>query len=424
MSPTRLCVVLFAVAACAPADAEVQDTSSSTSGQGLYAAAFGSLYVRGTHNGWGLTAMRLENDHAWVAEVAFGTSGQERFKFDVRGDWVTNYGDNEPDSTADRNGRDIAGQAGKTFLIHFNDQSAFYWLEEKTYTANVTLKLPVGLSPSALNAAQAQLFKDGQNYGWNLVYADSTSATVPLCCLAKGSSYRLRVEKFVGQRRFGGEVTWTVDGRSEPIALVLTVTEWPTDGFGSVEVVAFADRFENHQLVSTPWSGMDIFAGDWHAGDRRGTTDASGRFTLMLPAGRAQLSAMVMTGSHSVASTSGEVVVVARANVRTELHLAPTTVAIRAHADVGFGQAVYVSGATSYLGEWKTATRLTWDGASRQWTMVQNLPMGVPYKLLVGPWLAAPTVPVTQLRWEQGGDRIVTPPNGSYQSNLEAWPVF
>lgn len=87
---------------------------------------FPSLYVRGTNNAWGLTAMTKTAGVWSVNNVTFGATGTERFKFDVKGDWTQNYGGSGLTGTAVASGGDIAVAAGATYNITFNEATLAY----------------------------------------------------------------------------------------------------------------------------------------------------------------------------------------------------------------------------------------------------------------------------------------------------------
>ncbi len=93
-----------------------------------YGKTLPQAFLRGTGNDWKLTPMTLTADHTWKGTMSFGGGGQERFKFDVYGDWSHEYGDSAPpDGVADRGGADvaIAGGAG-SYEITFDDESRAY----------------------------------------------------------------------------------------------------------------------------------------------------------------------------------------------------------------------------------------------------------------------------------------------------------
>jgi subtilisin family serine protease len=94
---------------------------------GAFAHIFPQLHLRGTHNNWGNAAMALVADNTWEADVNFGTTSTERFKFDVNGDWSNSYGDTQRDGIAEPGGADISvTQGAGTYRIRFNDSTRAY----------------------------------------------------------------------------------------------------------------------------------------------------------------------------------------------------------------------------------------------------------------------------------------------------------
>ncbi|MGC3999502.1 MAG: Ig-like domain-containing protein [Anaeromyxobacter sp.] len=93
-----------------------------------YSSSYTTMYVRGTNNSWGTTAMSLVANNTWqAASVTFGSTTSESFKFDVAGNWTTNWGDNNNDGYADSGGANIvvSGGAG-SYTITFNDSTKAY----------------------------------------------------------------------------------------------------------------------------------------------------------------------------------------------------------------------------------------------------------------------------------------------------------
>ncbi len=89
---------------------------------------FEQLNFRGTPNSWGNTAMALVADNTWELEVNFDNQPQQRFKFDVTGDWSQNYGDNGNDGRLDQAGADIYFSGCGLFKVQVNDSSKTYIL--------------------------------------------------------------------------------------------------------------------------------------------------------------------------------------------------------------------------------------------------------------------------------------------------------
>ncbi|RCU50940.1 alpha-amlyase [Corallincola holothuriorum] len=85
-----------------------------------------SLYFRGTPNGWTTTAMTLVADNTWFVEVAFDGQADQRFKFDVHGDWSYNFGDDGADGSLEQTGADIYTNANETLGVTVNDADMTY----------------------------------------------------------------------------------------------------------------------------------------------------------------------------------------------------------------------------------------------------------------------------------------------------------
>ena len=109
-------------------------------------AEFKQVFFRGTPNNWGLTAMQLIDDNLWQIKVTFAETdnGPNRFKFDINGDWIFNFGDIDQacrdeslcEGTAitrsDNGGHavsDILVNGPGTYNITFNDKSRRYRVE-------------------------------------------------------------------------------------------------------------------------------------------------------------------------------------------------------------------------------------------------------------------------------------------------------
>ena len=423
------CLVgLALVSGCGVGTVDTDLAGIEASGQGVttaFASTYPSVYLRGSMNGWKKTAMKLVSDHQWEGEAVF-PAGSGLFKFDVYGNWSVNFGDDDLDQTADAYGANIAVAGGKTYRISFNDESRFYWIEEKTYAATVVLQLPAGVDRQAFAGQQARFARDGEP-AWSVgLYVDSdhTGPYCPLPGLSKGSSYTFSLDLILGGKRYVTQKTFTVDGKVDDKKVTAKVTEASLAGYGTVELSVLADAWQSGALASNPCGEIDVFLGDWQAGNRLGRTGTDGKVTLTLPAGEQRVTVFTMTSSHSVASGSTSVTVQAGRAVAAEVHLASLTVVVRAHYDCGTGNALYLSGASSYLGDWKTALKMAYDPSAGAWVFQGNLPVGLPFKIVRGPWVDGVTTSTTQLSWELGADRVVTPPVGYYQTELDAYPAF
>lgn len=119
-----------------PAKAAVALHGGAMSGGGCTsncppAQNFASLSVRGTFNGWGTTAMTLVANNTWQATVTLTGAANQRLKFDVYGDWGTNYGDTNADGVLEQSGGDIYHSGAGEYRITVNDQNLTYTIEQQ-----------------------------------------------------------------------------------------------------------------------------------------------------------------------------------------------------------------------------------------------------------------------------------------------------
>lgn len=99
---------------------------SDCNGAGGFAKNFSSLNFRGTPNGWGTTEMTLVADNTWEVNINFDGQNNQRYKFDVAGDWSQNYGDNNADGGLDASGGDISTSVVGEYKVQVNDGSLTY----------------------------------------------------------------------------------------------------------------------------------------------------------------------------------------------------------------------------------------------------------------------------------------------------------
>tara|TARA_B100000745_G_scaffold135650_1_gene88659 strand:+ start:5347 stop:7317 length:1971 start_codon:yes stop_codon:yes gene_type:complete len=83
-----------------------------------------SMNLRGSFNSWANLAMTCNNDGVWEAQASFPAAGS--FKFDVTGNWATNYGDDNGDNFVDAGGDNIPVASGGNYTVKFNDNTGSY----------------------------------------------------------------------------------------------------------------------------------------------------------------------------------------------------------------------------------------------------------------------------------------------------------
>ncbi|HMO04214.1 MAG TPA: PKD domain-containing protein [Kiritimatiellia bacterium] len=144
------------------------------------------VYLRGSHNNWGSQLMTLVSNNVWETEANFGSSSNERFKFDVYGDWSLNFGDNNNDGIAEQSGGNIAVSSGAgTYRIRYNDADRRYTVTKiggtfaRDFTAVAVAGTMNGWNPAANNL---QVIGD---YTWSGTFV--LSGDVQLKFAANGS---------------------------------------------------------------------------------------------------------------------------------------------------------------------------------------------------------------------------------------------
>lgn len=108
---------------------DVSPVASCDQEQGGFKKQFASLNFRGTANNWSATPMVLTADNQWQLVVALDGQANQRFKFDLYGDWSTNYGDNNSDGVLEQTGADIFYSGVGDYKIVVNDSTLSYSIE-------------------------------------------------------------------------------------------------------------------------------------------------------------------------------------------------------------------------------------------------------------------------------------------------------
>ena len=78
-------------------------TATATTG---YASNFSAMYLRGTENSWGATAMTLVGNHLWRVSVTLAASTSYQYKYEIGGGstWSTNWGNATSSTTSTSTG--------------------------------------------------------------------------------------------------------------------------------------------------------------------------------------------------------------------------------------------------------------------------------------------------------------------------------
>ncbi len=113
----------------------------SSCDEGGFSKVFPSLYFRGTANNWAATPMALVGNNTWKVTVSLDGQANQRFKFDVFGNWAQNYGDTNGDKILDQSGADIYQTGSGDYKITVNDQTRAFTLEKLACTQNCPVEV-------------------------------------------------------------------------------------------------------------------------------------------------------------------------------------------------------------------------------------------------------------------------------------------
>lgn len=176
-------------------------------------APFAKVYLRGTHNAWRADhQMTHLGDNQWTTTATFGTTADERFKFDLNGDWATNYGDVAPaNGIADLAGADIKVTQGQgSYTINWNGNTKAYTVtkgataEDPVARAGADVAVPAAGATVQLSGA-ASTDADGTITAWlwtqisgpalaiSNAAAVNPTVTVPASANAQAYGFELRV---------------------------------------------------------------------------------------------------------------------------------------------------------------------------------------------------------------------------------------
>ncbi len=120
-----------------------------------------SMYLRGTPNDFRNDVQMVHYGYDyWVGEMTFTGERNDRFKFDVYGDWQENYGLGEQEGTVESFGPDIPVPEPGTYRIYLRASSMQYWMVRQPRVNQA----PVANAGEDFTAAVGQTFSfDGSD---------------------------------------------------------------------------------------------------------------------------------------------------------------------------------------------------------------------------------------------------------------------
>ncbi len=359
--------------------------------------SFDSVYpqanLRGTANSWANSAMTLVADYTWQITATFGDTSTERFKFDIYGDWGTNFGDTNGDGTLEQSGGDIAITEGAgDYIVTFNDQNLTYSIE----------KVDGPVAPVA-NAGSDVSIRPGESVTFN-GSATGEAAIVSYRWASSAWSGDLTGQQpsFTFSTAGTFVVTLTVEdenGLTDDDTMVVTVTEnqAPTASIAGGDItVSLGDSITFDGSGSSDIDGT-IASYLWDNGDTASTStrtfNSVGQFTVSL----------TVTDNEGASSSTASV------NVNVEEEPAGIQVTFTCtNGDTSPGTSVYVVGNIPELGNWSVASAAqvletenypTWEAT------FTNIPANASIE-----WkcVKADEQTLTITQWQGGGNNQVT----------------
>src|SRR5882672_2861373 len=91
---TKILALAVVLAACGPPQGADRQGAAGAVSSAL-TSSFATMYLRGTMNAWGTSAMALVADNTWQVPVTL-SAGAYQYKYDASGTWSStqNWGDN------------------------------------------------------------------------------------------------------------------------------------------------------------------------------------------------------------------------------------------------------------------------------------------------------------------------------------------
>lgn len=175
--------------------------------------------------------------------------------------------------------------------------------------------------------------------------------------------------------------------------------------------------------VSTPLVGAGIYLDGTspYGGSASGYTNSNGNATITLPEGNHTFIIAKMTSSKSYYVSKVYTATVYK-GMTTEIYFSvcPIEAKVTAHIDVGWGNALYITGQGDLLGSWNVAYKMSYSNG--KWIYNGYLPKGIEYKVVKYKWVSGNEIPTTYVQWEKGHNHKIE--NNGPNTNNDIWPYF
>ncbi|WP_427976566.1 PKD domain-containing protein [Agarivorans sp.] len=202
---------------------------------------FEQLYFRGTAKAWQTSVMQLVADNTWQLQVEFDGQQDQRFKFDLNGDWSINYGDNGADGSLEQTGADIFTSVVGTYLIEVNDQTMSYSISE-LYANN---------APVAIIGASAIQIDIGQSITYSAAGSSDSDGVIAAYLWGNGATTETTTVTYDTAGSYGMALTVTDDGgKTAQASVVVDVIDPNANYTGNFEQLYFRGTANGWQTTA------------------------------------------------------------------------------------------------------------------------------------------------------------------------------
>jgi len=198
---------------------------------------------------------------------------------------------------------------------------------------------------------------------------------------------------------------------------------------GTLSVTVYSDEVVDGEIDASPFEGVTVSDGAFEdESNHLGVTDSTGQLDVSVPAGEYSLELYKEFPKSTYGVTTTEkrgidISVEPGGTTTVEQHLAPKTISIYASDATEYGEAVFITGETDYLGNWETAYRM--DPESGFWGYEDNLPVGAEYKFVKAGWTDQDAISTDDVTWEDRRyNRTISDEVGYYDLVENTYPTF
>jgi len=248
------------------------------------------------------------------------------------------------------------------------------------------------------------LTKDGEYESIGVAYHYQYTVTSYVdTTVEAGVKYFYKVRSTVSGNPYGGELTEFSN----------VVEAYIGEQEGTVSVTMLNDSFENGTLVSNPLNKMQIYLDDnggFGSSNLVGETANNNPVTFTAEAGSHWVTYFKNTsGSSSLAILLSRehraVEVTEGATSEVVIHVAANFFKLAVNASTNYGESLYITGESDYLGNWETAKKLTYNNG--MWLISGFFPKNANYKIIKAN-SSDDTISTTGAIWENGDNNKVT----------------